>query len=353
MAQLHHERVYAIRNDLTHTFLDLSNIRGLYVKGCGWHSGPNQQWQATHVFIDAAEKWQFKNKFENQHHPGRYLHPQPADRQTDGNFRLTGELGPCNFEVVPLGGAAHIIQLGDLAVTLVTGQGITGIKAYDQVLDLEADGAPVVLQPVAPADAPANKRLAQTWSLLQLYPALPHPPLPSPATPVLRNGTYKIINSKTGTLLDVADIVGNPVHGVASKGGNHHKWILTHYDGYFWFRHSNGHFLAPEVAEGNLPQKGVALTENYQLGTETTLIDDLPKNGTALIGHPTRGKLFLVKKVPNTDLYKIFFAPTNDTLSDVRGLSVNLAGAPDSCDGTVVRLQQTRTEETQTWRFVQ
>ncbi|KAF8697720.1 hypothetical protein AX14_001271 [Amanita brunnescens Koide BX004] len=321
------------------------------VKGCGWHGGRNQQWQATRVFVNADEKWQFKNKFENIHNPGRYLHPQPADRQTDGNFRLTGELGPCNFEVVQVRNEAHRIQLGGLAVTLVTGRGVPGINAYDQVLDLEADGAPVVLQPMAPAGAPANKRLAQTWSLVRLYPPPSDPFSLLPRTPAPDNGVYKIINSKTGTVLDVADTVGNPVHGVASEGGNHHKWILTHYDGYFLLRHSSGHFLAPDVADGNLPQKGVALIENYQLGTETTLIDDLPKNGTALIGHPTRGKLFLVKKVPNTDLYKIFFAPTNDTLGGVRGLSVNLARA-DSRDGTVVRLQQTRTEETQTWRFV-
>jgi len=59
---LHHANIYAIRNGLTHTVLDLSNIRGLFgmstlspltfstmltrtslVKGCGWHGGPNQQ----------------------------------------------------------------------------------------------------------------------------------------------------------------------------------------------------------------------------------------------------------------------------------------------------------------------
>ncbi|KAF8632288.1 hypothetical protein AX14_010844, partial [Amanita brunnescens Koide BX004] len=46
--------------------------------------------------------------------------------------------------------------------TLVTGRGVPGINAYDQALD---DGATVVLQLVTP---PANKRLAQAWSLVQL-----------------------------------------------------------------------------------------------------------------------------------------------------------------------------------------
>jgi hypothetical protein len=139
---LENDRIYAIRNDLTHTVLDLGNIRGLFgmhklsrlyradlsislVKSCGWHGGPNQQvrdktfstgwhmlmcstqWQAIAVGGVGPNMWKFRNQFENQHSPRRFLYPQPADGQIDGHFRLTGGLGSCDFEVVQIQGAAH------------------------------------------------------------------------------------------------------------------------------------------------------------------------------------------------------------------------------------------------------
>jgi hypothetical protein len=84
----------------------------------------------------------------------------------------------------------------DLAVTLVNGQEVYKIEDCDRVVDLYADGPPIALQPVE-----ENNR-AQIWSFLEAN---------SPVTPALKNDrAYKIVNSHTGTVLDVANTVGNP-----------------------------------------------------------------------------------------------------------------------------------------------
>lgn len=62
------------------------------------------------------------------------------------------------------------------------------------------------------------------------------------------------------------------------------QWTATrwsHYSDQYTFKSSNGHFLFPDVSEG-----------------------DLPGNGTALIGHEAESAPFTVRKVPGTQLYK-------------------------------------------------
>ncbi|KAF8815949.1 hypothetical protein BYT27DRAFT_6490528 [Phlegmacium glaucopus] len=197
------------------------------------------------------------------------------------------------------------------------------IPDRDRAHDVHAHGAPIALQ------LRNNANDAQIWSFL----TLPADPLPNQAQ-ALPNGTYKIVNSLTGTVLDVANTVGKPVLGLVSKGGNHHEWIVTRDVGgrgrYTLKRTIDivDLFLAPDVAEG-----------------------DLPRNGTALIGH-TAAAHFMVWRVPGTPIYKIFFdAHVIDTES-VRGLAVNLPvvdGKPDSFNGAIVSLQAAEAQE---WRFV-
>jgi hypothetical protein len=128
------------------------------------------------------------------------------------------------------------ILFNDLAVTLVTGKEVYNIQDRDRVLDLHADGPPIALQPVED-DNRAQKYRAQLWSFLAATLLV---------TPALQNGrAYKIVNSQTGTVLDVADTVGKPgthtlnivsihlqpltsfrlslVHGLVSKGEGEHK----------------------------------------------------------------------------------------------------------------------------------
>ena len=97
------------------------------------------------------------------------------------------------------------IKVETLALTLATGgpQGDThNINPTDQIPDLHADGAPIVLEAEV-ADAAQtetlerkieikNEQRAQIWSFR------PVAELP------LADGTYQILNSRTGTVLGVA-----------------------------------------------------------------------------------------------------------------------------------------------------
>ncbi|KAF8804974.1 hypothetical protein BYT27DRAFT_7213532 [Phlegmacium glaucopus] len=316
--------VYAIRNDLTHTVLDFTGNenRNLFVLGWGWHGGDNQRWKLIRVGDAAQNKW----KIQNQQNQARYLCPQLEDAQpNDSEHRLAGGIVQCVFVIEPFADKYRILYDDDLAVALVTGQELHNIQDRDRVLDIHADGPPVALQ------ARDNANRAQIWSFLTAPVA---PPLQNVAQ-TLQNGAYKIVNSQTGTVLDVADTV---VLGLVSKGGDHHKWIITR-DGnrdLYTLRSSTilNHFLAPDikVAQG-----------------------DLPQNGTALIGRivnvaqpVTR---FTIRKVPGTLLYKIFLDPLAPT-ENVSGLAVNLpvvSGAPDSFNGAIASLQATNAQK---WHFV-
>jgi hypothetical protein len=87
------------------------------------------------------------------------------------------------------------ISFNDLAVTLVTGEKVHNIQDRDRVFDLHADGPPIALQ------TPVLNDPAQIWSFFDEL----------DVTPALQNGrVYKIVNSETGTVLGVANTVGNP-----------------------------------------------------------------------------------------------------------------------------------------------
>jgi len=314
-----HDTIYAIRNDLTHTVLDFTGnaTRNVFVMGWGWHGGNNQKWRLIQVGAPNLNTWRLQHQPDNQ---GRFLCPRLEDAQPNGHHRLAGGVVACDFVIQQVGATERYrIRFNDLAVTLVTGQEVYNIQDRDRVLDLHADGPPIALQPVV------DDNHAQIWSFLAAT---------EPVTPALHNGgAYKIVNSQTGTVLDVADTVGNPVHGLVSKGGGHHKWTVTGGDqDCYMFESSTvaDHFLAPDVAQ-----------------------NDLPRNRTALMCRPeAQAARFTVRNVPGTRLYKIFFDPMADTDS-VSGLAVNLAvvdGAPDSLDGAVVSLQAA---EAQKWYFVE
>lgn len=83
-----------------------------------------------------------------------------------------------------------------MAVTLVSGHtSVHNIKDCGRVVDIHADGSPIALQPVV------GTNCAQIWSFLADL----------AATPALQNDRgYKVVNSHTGTVLDVANTVGKP-----------------------------------------------------------------------------------------------------------------------------------------------
>jgi hypothetical protein len=83
------------------------------------------------------------------------------------------------------------------AVSLVTGEKVHKIDPRDVVHDLHADGTPIALQ-----DQEENP--AQFWTF-RVIPAFN----PNTISPPLPNGTYKIVNSETGTVLGVED-AGKP-----------------------------------------------------------------------------------------------------------------------------------------------
>lgn len=120
------------------------------------------------------------------------------------------------------------ILINNLAATLVTGQGVDSIQYCDRVADRHVDNSPIAFQ----TNDEHNE--AQIWSFI------PHN---TPSTPPLQNNrAYKIVNSQTGTVLDVAGTVRKPgmhtlsihlqpltscrlslVLGLVSEGGDNHK----------------------------------------------------------------------------------------------------------------------------------
>jgi hypothetical protein len=97
----------------------------------------------------------------------------------------------------------RILQLADgPAVTLITGggpgEGVHNIPEADQVLDLDADGPPIAITLVE-INNQAPKYRAQLWSFI------PVAQLP------LEDGSYQIVNSQTGLVLDLTgDNVNDP-----------------------------------------------------------------------------------------------------------------------------------------------
>ncbi|KIM35071.1 hypothetical protein M413DRAFT_32780 [Hebeloma cylindrosporum] len=277
------------------------------------------QWKLIQVGEPQANTWKLENQRDN---PGRFLAPQLEDEQPNENYRLAGGIVPCDFfieEVEERGVYRILFNVDrDSAVTLVTGKEVYKIQDRDVVCDLHADGPPIALQPVE------DDNPAQIWSFLASDLAVVSP---------LQNGrAYKIVNSHTGTVLEVGNTVGKPVHGLVSRGGSNHTWTVLGNTDNYTFKSSTipNHFLVPDVAQG-----------------------DLPGHGTALIGGlEDQATRFTVRNVPGTRLYKIFLDSLLPTTKS-RGLAVNLAtvdGAPDSLDGAVVSLQAT---EAQGWYFVE
>lgn len=60
--------------------------------------------------------------------------------------------------------------------------------------DVHADNTPINPVAVVPANGDANLKRSQIWSFLPAPPQLP-----------LKDGEYQIFNSRTGTVLDLAD----------------------------------------------------------------------------------------------------------------------------------------------------
>ena len=93
------------------------------------------------------------------------------------------------------------------AVTLATGGpgNAHNIHSDDQIPDLHADGAPIVLEAqvvdAAQTDTPEEKFETKNKQRAQIWFFRPVAELP------LADGTYQIVNSRTGTVLGVA--VGN------------------------------------------------------------------------------------------------------------------------------------------------
>ena len=123
------------------------------------------------------------------------------------------------------------------AVSLVTGEEVHKIEAHDVLFDLHANGPPIALQPWA-------ENSAQIWLFHDMAANFPTNGVWYPLTD---NGTYKIVNSKTGTVLDIVKYRDDQlpgthtlqyrlyspatadffpitlVHALASKGGDHHR----------------------------------------------------------------------------------------------------------------------------------
>ncbi|KAF8815950.1 hypothetical protein BYT27DRAFT_7186437 [Phlegmacium glaucopus] len=173
--------IYAIRNDLTHTVLDLSGD-GNFARAWGWNGGYNQKWELIKV---DANHWRLQNKL-NPHR--RFLSRQAANPA----HRLVGGVADAHstfrIERIPGPSERYRILHGGQAVTLIKGGGAEAVAhnilaVHHQVSDRHADGPPIALQ------AMVDTNHAQIWSFL-----------PVAQLPV-EDGTYRIVN-QTGLILN-------------------------------------------------------------------------------------------------------------------------------------------------------
>jgi len=303
---------YMIRNDLTHTVLDFADLTNgnVLAIGWGWHGGSNQKWKLIQVGAPNLNTWRLQNQRDN---PGRFL-----SRQANLHDRLVGMIADADatFVIQRIPGPSEryrILNDNDgQAVTLITGgpgEEVHDIAEADQVLDLHADGPPIALQPVE------NNNRAQIWSFL-----------PVAQLPV-EDGSYQIVNSQTGLVLDLTENnAGAPVHGLESEHEVDQTWFVAKVQNSDCYTFKNSRvadrFLAPPPGA--------------------------PGNDAALSGRVgAEAARFNVRKIPGTQLYKIFF----DSLvaTNHRGLAVNLVNAaPNAAPGAV----NLRTQTAQTWSFV-
>ncbi|KIM35072.1 hypothetical protein M413DRAFT_432892 [Hebeloma cylindrosporum] len=292
--------VYTIHNDLTHTVLDFSGLTSgkVLARGWGWHGRNNQQWKLIRVGAPDSNAWKLQNQQEN---PGRFLSRQPNHHDR----RLVGVTSDADatFVIQRIAGPSERYRIlgrnNGPAITLITGagpgEGVHNIPQTDQVLDLDADGPPIAIQAVEGNDK-APKYRAQLWSFI------PVAPLP------VEEGSYQIVNAQTGLVLDLTgNSVNDPVHGVVSQQGVDQRWIVEK------DQNSDSYTLKnSRVADRFLaPQPGAA-----------------PENNANLSGRAVADAArFTIRKVPGTQLYKIFFDSFVTTDHSARGLALNLANA--------------------------
>ncbi|KIJ96932.1 hypothetical protein K443DRAFT_681900 [Laccaria amethystina LaAM-08-1] len=279
---LRKDTLYTIHNDLTHTVLDMSDEH--VARGWGWHGKRDQQWKL--VKGEGDDQWKLLNQLN-----ARYLSrvADHANRRLIGVTPAVAEAAPATatfvIQLVPGPSERYRIKFGTSAVTLVTGTGVEDVGPNQVVHDLQTDGPPIVLRPVVDA--------ASIWSFR------PVAKLP------LADGTYQIVNSRTGTALGVhAD---NRVQGQPSQANQpNQKWIIT--------KDTDGDSYTFKNSRPGAADRFLGTYNN--VGVNDGI--DLQARGAG------DEKKFTIRKVPDTNYYKIFSAPPNE--NGFSRLAVNLRG---------------------------
>ncbi|KIJ96930.1 hypothetical protein K443DRAFT_269505 [Laccaria amethystina LaAM-08-1] len=196
------------------------------------------------------------------------------------------------------------------AVTLATGgpRDTHNIDADDQIFDRHADGAPIVLEAhVAEAAQTAtperkietkNNQRAQIWSFR------PVAELP------LADGTYQIANNRTGTVLSIA---ANAPLATAVFDANHANNTVQSRESQA--NQTNQKWIVEKDADGDSYTFKNSRPGDHDrfLGTRD---NGAPEAGRALHARgDAQKKKFTIRKVPDTNFYKIFSVPNDHHVS--------------------------------------
>jgi len=264
---LEHNAVYTIHNDLTHTVLYLHDN---FAEGWGWHGKHDQQWRL--ILVDQiTNQWRLLNLGNERL---LSLHATNNDERLRVDQPIEGAGARATFAIEPIQESSerYRIKSGASAVTLVTGQGVPGFDQAALFHDLHADGTPTALRGVPGDDEPIDS--AQLWSFHQVA------PLP------VKDGTYTIVNSRTGLVLDVSGAGNELVRGLPRGANLNQNWNVTLDLGTNCYKFESSRV----VGDNRFLSLGVVP----------------PVDTTPLVAQVASNN-FTVRKVPGTNLYKIFW----------------------------------------------
>ncbi|KAL5501241.1 hypothetical protein ACEPAH_9628 [Sanghuangporus vaninii] len=135
----------------------------------------------------------------------------------------------------------------------------------------------------------------------------------------IQPGTYKLINVKAGTALDLSGGDNRTIIGFEDTGGDNQKWTISEPD-----------------SDDN--QTIYCQAKNLYLA-----IEDAPNDWTRVIASSSPDKWAIRRDSNDSSVWRVFFPGT--------GFNFDLANHGDPTPGTVIHLWSATDGQNQLWRF--
>ncbi|KAK7030862.1 hypothetical protein VNI00_013972 [Paramarasmius palmivorus] len=130
--------------------------------------------------------------------------------------------------------------------------------------------------------------------------------------------SYRIVNAKSGTLLDLSGTDGVTISGFNSNGGDNQKWYLEQSDGHWTFRCGTGKYLG---INGNV------------------------EDGTPVVGVSNPVQWDIWPDEEDSNLHRIFVPGSQNPMN------IDLSDHGNSANGTKIQLWYKWEGKNQAWRF--